>query len=525
MEHGYDEVCSILLLHHSARKKTTRFSFPPAGHFILASFPLSVQSAGMRLSSAGLGVLALLLSTALVGLGAERRSPNFVIIFADDLGYGDLASYGHPSIRTPELDRMAAEGMRFTDFYVAASVCTPSRAALLTGRLPIRSGMAGEMTHRVLYANSTGGLPGEEITLGEALREEGYATALVGKWHLGTRLEHSPTRHGFDYFYGLPHSNDMELAREAAPARPTFLMDPDYEWWDVPLLRNEEIIERPANQHTLTKRYTEEAIGFIERNREKPFFLYLAHTFPHVPLFASEDFHGQSPRGRYGDTVEEIDWSTGQILKALRREGLAENTLVVFTSDNGPWLVRDLAGGSAGLLRDGKGSTYEGGLRVPAIAWWPGMIEAGAVSREVASAMDLFPTFLRLAGTDIPRDRVIDGVDMSRILFENGSALRDLVFYYRSDELYAVRKGPFKAHFTTWTGYSREEAEPHDPPLLFHLGHDPSEKFNISEDHPEVIAEIEAVRESHLSGLVRGKPRLTDGDFRGRWEPDRPQGE
>lgn len=355
--------------------------------------------------------------------------------------------------------------------------------------------------------------------MAEALGDAGYATALVGKWHLGTPPDHSPLRHGFDTFFGLPYSNDMELDPDAdPPTRPAFRMDPDFEWWDVPLMRDDEIIERPANQHTLTRRYTEEAIAFIESNRERPFFLYLAHTFPHVPLFASEEFHGQSPRGRYGDTVEEIDWSTGRVLEALRRENLEGDTLVIFTSDNGPWLVRDLAGGSAGLLRDGKGSTYEGGVRVPAIAWWPGKVEAGIVSREHTNAMDLFPTFLKLAGVEAPSDREIDGVDMSPVLFENGASRRDLEFYYRSDELYAVRKGAFKAHYTTWTGYSSEDAESHDPPLLFHLGHDPSEEFDVAEDHPAVLEEIEAARKAHLKELVRGEPQLTDGDFRGRWD-------
>lgn len=466
--------------------------------------------------------LALAASAALlVPAAAAESPPNYVIIFADDLGYGDLGCYGHPSIRTPHLDKMAAEGMRFTDFYMGASVCTPSRAALLTGRLPIRSGMAGLMTHRVLYADSTGGLPKEEITIAEALREEGYSTALIGKWHLGTPPEHSPLRHGFDEYFGLPYSNDMELLREVAPSRPAFRLDAESAWWNVPLLRNEEIIERPVDQTTLTRRYTREAIDFIGQNRDRPFFLYLAHTFPHVPLLASERFRGKSPRGRYGDTVEELDWSMGQVLAALRREGLAEKTLVVFTSDNGPWLVRDVAGGSAGLLRDGKGSTYEGGMRVPALAWWPGKIEPGVVSREIVTAMDLFPTFLRLAGADLPADRILDGGDLSPVLFEQGGSPRDAHFFYRSDELYAVRKGPFKAHFSTWTGYSKEPVERHDPPLLFHLGHDPSERFNVAADHPEVIAEIKALREAHRDSLVRRRPQLGNGHFRGHWKSGR----
>jgi arylsulfatase A len=472
----------------------------------------------MRLSPASLAPLAAVASMAVAGLAAETRPPNFVILFADDLGYGDLACYGHPTIRTPHLDRMAAEGMRFTDFYVASSVCTPSRAALLTGRLPIRNGMAGQMTHRVLYPDSSGGLPQEEVTMAEALKEQGYATALIGKWHLGSPPEHVPTKHGFDYFFGLPYSNDMDAAANIPP-RPAFRINPEVEWWEVPLMRNEEIIERPADQRSLTRRYTEEAIQFVEENREKPFLLYLAHTFPHVPLFASEDFHDKSPRGRYGDTVEEIDWSTGQILEALRRENLAENTLVIFTSDNGPWLVRDLTGGSAGLLRDGKGSTFEGGVRVPAIAWWPGKVAPGAVSREMANAMDLFPTFLKLAGAELPGDRILDGVDMSPILFNAGPGLREREFYYRSDELYAIRKGPFKAHFSTWAGYSREPAEQHDPPLLFHLGHDPSERFNVAEAYPDVVADLVAERQAHLDSVVPGEPQLVDGHFRGRWIP------
>ena len=464
-------------------------------------------------------LLASLAAVASAAPAGETRPPNFVVIFTDDLGYGDLGSYGHPSIRSPRLDAMAAEGIRFTDFYVASSVCTPSRAALLTGRLPIRSGMAGQLTHRVLYADSTGGLPLEEITMATALREAGYATALIGKWHLGNPPEFSPLRHGFDYYFGIPYSNDMELDRNRnPPPRPAFRLDADYEWWDVPLMRNHTIIERPANQHTLTKRYTEESIRFIRENRDSPFLLHLWHTFPHVPLFASEKFHGRSPRGRYGDTVEEIDWSTGQILDTLRELGLAENTLVVFTSDNGPWLTRDVAGGSAGLLRDGKGSTFEGGVRVPAIAWWPGRVEAGVVSREMANAMDLFTTFLKLAGAKIPPDRVIDGVDMRPILLKNGAGRRNVEYYFRSDRLYAIRKGPFKAHYSTWPGYSPEEAEHHDPPLLYHLGHDPSERFNIADDHPEVIAAIHAVRDSFLDELVPGEPQLTDGHFRGRWE-------
>jgi arylsulfatase A-like enzyme len=266
------------------------------------------------------------------------------------------------------------------------------------------------------------------------------------------------------------------------------------------------VVERPAVQPTLTRRYTEEALRFIRANRRKPFFLYFPHTFPHVPLFASAKFKGKSPRGLYGDTVEEIDWSVGEILKTLREEKLSSNTLVVFTSDNGPWLVRNLAGGSAGLLRDGKGSTWEGGMRVPAIAWWPDKIKPGSVTRELACSMDLFNTSLKLAGVPLPNDRILDGVDMSPILFGEGKSLRDTMFYYRGGELSAVRRGAFKAHFETAPGYASPgnplTFQKHDPPLLFNVATDPSERFDIAVEYPDVIAEIQRVVEAHRAKLV-----------------------
>ena len=431
--------------------------------------------------------------------GAEIRTPNFVIIFADDLGYGDLACYGHPTIRTPNLDRMAAEGMRFTDFYAAASVCTPSRAGLLTGRLPVRSGMCSD-TRRVLFPDSAGGIPESEITLAEALKKQGYATGCVGKWHLGHLPQYLPTRNGFDFFFGLPYSNDMDRVAEPKGGT-TKSLDPWVEDFNVPLFRNEEIIERPAPQTTLTQRYTEEAIHFIKENKKKPFFLYFPHTFPHIPLFASEEFHGKSPRGLYGDTVEEIDWSVGCVLDTLRKEGLAENTLVFFTSDNGPWIIMGETGGSAGLLRDGKGSTWEGGMREPAIAWWPERIKGGQVCRELSSTMDLFTTCVTLAGAKIPEDRVIDGVDMSPVLFATGPSNRDVYFYYRGQTLYAIRKGPFKAHYITRPAYGGGEPDEHDPPLLFHLGIDPSETTDVAEKYPEVLTEIQQIKVAHSASL------------------------
>ncbi|OHB78533.1 MAG: arylsulfatase [Planctomycetes bacterium RBG_16_55_9] len=437
------------------------------------------------------------------GDGRARKKPNFVIVFADDLGYGDLGCFGHPTIRTPNLDRMAAEGQKWTHFYVGASVCTPSRAALMTGRLPIRSGMCSN-SRRVLFPDSAGGLPAGEVTIAEGLKTVGYTTGCIGKWHLGHLPQYLPTSNGFDSYFGIPYSNDMD--RIGGEGRQAF-REQKIEYWNVPLMRNEQIVERPADQNTITKRYTEESIKFIEKNKSKPFFLYLAHNLPHVPLFASKDFRDKSLRGLYGDVVEEIDRGVGRILDTLRREGLAENTFVIFTSDNGPWLTFNELGGSAGLLREGKGCTYEGGMREPCVMWWPGRIKPGVV-RDIGATMDVYTTILTLAGAQVPSDRVVDGLDLSPALFGTGPSPRQTVFYYRGTKLYAVRKGPYKAHFFTRSGYGNDKEVHHAPPVLYHLGHDPSEKYDVSKAHPDVIADIQKEVALHLANLTPGEDQL-----------------
>ncbi len=445
-----------------------------------------------------------ILSCLLCGSAAAVEKPNIVIVFADDLGYGDLGCYGHPTMRTPNLDRMAAEGLRFTEFYSAAEVCTPSRAALLTGRYPIRNGMCG--ARRVLFQNSKGGLPPSEMTIAEAVKTRGYATAQIGKWHLGIHAGSRPLDHGFDFSFGLPYSNDMD-ARPDLPRGSSGSSTPPASGWNVPLMRNGEVIEQPAHQATLTKRYTGEAVRFIRENKNGPFLLYFAHTFPHVPLFASDEFRGKSRRGIYGDAVEELDWSVGQVLEALRTEGIAERTFVFFTSDNGPWLIMGNQGGSAGLLRDGKGSTWEGGMRVPGIAWWPGSIKPG-VNRELATTMDLFTTAITLAGAALPTDRPVDGIDLSPSLLGGEPQVNRPFFFYRGDKLMACRVGEWKSHFMTQTGYGQPKEVLHDPPLLFHLGIDPGESRNVASDHANVLNEIRAAVLSHQSNLVPGEPQL-----------------
>ena len=450
---------------------------------------------------------------------SKTEKPNFIIIFADDLGYGDLGVFGHPTIRTPNLDRMAYEGQKWTQFYVAASVSTPSRAGLLTGRLPVRSGMCSDR-RRVLFPDSNGGLPPDEITMARILKENGYRTAVAGKWHLGHKSPFLPTDHGFETYFGIPYSNDMDRVLSIPGGnwirdQITFAEEENFEAYNVPLMRDDQIIERPADQRTITRRFTEEAVARIREFKDEPFFIYLAHSLPHIPLFRSEEFRDVSLAGIYGDVIEEIDWSAGRIMEVLKEEGLAENTLVIFTSDNGHWHIFETHGGFGGLLRGAKGGTFEGGMRVPTIFWWPGRIEPGVVM-DPGTTMDLFPTFCKLADIELPDDRIYDGYDLSPLMFGNGASVRDIVWFYRGTEVYAVRKGNYKAHFITQLEYgtktahfiTRPESDVeidrkfHDTPLLFNLAVDPSERYNVAEDHPEIIAGIKEALEEHLSTII-----------------------
>ncbi len=461
-------------------------------------------------------LLLLLISGVLFGHFTNQShaadKPNIIVIFCDDLGYGDLGAFGHPTIRTPHLDRMAAEGQKWTSFYVGASVCTPSRAALMTGRLPVRNGMMSAKS-RVLFPDSLGGLPQSEITIPELLKTAGYSTAMVGKWHLGHRPEHLPVTQGFDSYWGIPYSNDMDALKGHPNYRQMGIKDPNYmpsiEQFNVPIIENLTVVERPADQTTLTGRYTDKAIEFIRAKKDGPFFLYLAHNLPHIPLFAGKDHLGKSRRGIYGDVIEEIDAGVGKILKTLNDLGIEKNTLVVFTSDNGPWLPFETHGGSAGLLRQGKGTTYEGGMREPTIFYWPGTIQPG-VQMELGTTMDLLPTFCSLAGVEVPKDRVLDGYNLAPLLIgKTDIGPREVVYFWREEELYAVRVGPWKVHFITQGCYGiGEPKKVLETPEVYHLDTDPSEQYDVAALHPEVIERATEIAEAHRKSIVPVEDQL-----------------
>ncbi len=433
----------------------------------------------------------------------NNNSPNYIVIFVDDMGYGDLGVYGNPTISTPHLDKMAYEGQKWTQFYSAASVCTPSRAALLTGRLPVRSGMASSK-NPVLFPNSLSGLPSTELTLAEKLKEKNYKTAIVGKWHLGHTKNYLPNNHGFDYYFGIPYSNDMDKINNNNYWSEYENKELSSDSYNVPLMENFDIIERPVDQTTITSRYVDKTLQLINNYKNDNFFIYLSHNLPHIPLYASKRFLGKSKRGLYGDVIEEIDYGVGLIINELKKLNLDKKTIVVFTSDNGPWLVYKSHSGSAGLLRNGKGTTWEGGVRVPTI-FWGANIKPGLIN-EIGSTLDIYTTFLALAKIDTQKNMIVDGYDLSETLLRKKESQRDEMFFYKGDELFAVRLGDFKLHLKTTDWF--KEPKKHNPPLLFNLNIDPSEKFNISSKNPEKVKEILELIKVHNLRLVRGKNQL-----------------
>ncbi|HEY2015437.1 MAG TPA: sulfatase, partial [Bryobacteraceae bacterium] len=409
--------------------------------------------------------------------GAETRPPNVILILCDDLGYGDLGCYGS-KIRTPNLDRLAAEGVRFTNFCSADPVCSPSRAALLTGRYPTRVGVP-----RVLFPQDQDGLSLDETTIAAMLKPRGYKTMCVGKWHLGRTAPYLPTSRGFDEYLGIPYSNDMTPRV---------------------LLHNDQVVEETANLETLTERYTDQARKFITESKASPFFLYMPHTFPHIPLAASPRFRGKSNEGLYGDVVEEIDWSVGEVLKTLKQNALDQNTLVLFSSDNGPWYQ-----GSPGKLRGRKNTTYEGGVREPFIARWTGKIPAGRTSNALASMMDVFPTVAKLCGGALPA-KPLDGIDIWPLLHGDRQSIdRAPLLYFDNWDLQCARWMDWKLHIARHNTAAYTPAPPDGrhsyllpKPELYNLAADPDESYDVAAGNPQIVEQIQA----KIAGMMPGFP-------------------
>ncbi|WP_139956939.1 sulfatase family protein [Flavicella sediminum] len=417
-------------------------------------------------------------------LSAQNTKPNIIVIFADDLGYADLGSYGAEFFKTPNLDSMANNGMRYTDFYVGASVCSPSRAALLTGNYPIKSNM-----HKgVLFPFSKGGLLPSELTITEVLKSNGYKTACIGKWHLGHETsEYMPNNQGFDYYYGIPYSNDMDARNYP---------NQNYKAPPLPMYKNTEIVDEGMDQRFFTKRFTKESVEFITKNSDQPFFLYLAHPMPHTPVHVSPDFMHSSKYGRYGDAIQELDWSVGEIIKTVEAQGITNNTLILFTSDNGPdqgfWMGTNH--GKATPLKGSKGTTWEGGMRVPLIATWPGKIPANTTNEELVTAMDIFPTVVNITQSKFSEVKNIDGRDVSNLLFNMSSFKnKDAVFFYyaTNGKIEAVRKGNWKLHIAKTKGWDQTQGK--FQICLFDLSTDFGEIKDLSKDFPKKVSELKAL--------------------------------
>lgn len=464
---------------------------------------MQLNPAGIVLVAYPMKTLFVLLS-ALLSVTASARSPNVVVIFIDDMGYGDIGPYGATKQRTPHLDRMAKEGMKLTSFY-AAPVCSVSRAQMMTGCYGARVSVPG-----VYFPGQSVGLNPSEVTVAERLKEKGYATQIIGKWHLGDQPEFLPTRQGFDHYLGIPYSNDM-LKKSADTKIPV-----------VPLLRDEKIVELMDGdaQTRLVEIYTKEAVDFIGRNKDKPFYLYFAHNAVHTPIHPGAAFAGKSSNGRFGDWVEEVDWSVGQVLEALRSQGLDKDTLVVFTSDNGPWLVKGTDGGSAGPLRGGKGSTWEGGVREPTIAWWPGRVPAGSVNDAVAGTIDLLPTFVSLAGGTVPATPVIDGRDITPILLgQSKESAREAHYYFAGYDLQAVRQGRWKLAIAPQSeGMNSKKGPKLAAGLrLYDLDAEIGEQTDVAAQHPEIVAKLKALADKMATEIGGKEPsaRRPAGEVKG----------